>query len=226
VAASIRSLRDVPFFKGLGDPELEAVRGCLRERSFEKGQTLFSEGDACERIFFVKSGRVKLYRTSSAGREQILEVLEPGDTCACNPGAAEWHCASSAEALGPVTAWFLSREKYVEFVRKNALVSQTLNRIFAERLHCFSALIEEVSLMDAGKRVAKFLLELLSRDGARPGGTLAVPFTREELAQRLGLARETASRQLSHLQSLKLIDVGPREIVIHSKPGLEKYLAA
>lgn len=221
-------LKDIPFFKGLSEADLESVRSCLRERSFAKGQQLFHEGDPCERIFFVRSGRVKVYRTAGSGREQILETLNPGDTCACNPGETLWHCSSSAEAVEPATVWFISRAEYVRLVQSNSHLAHTLNRLFADRLQCFSSLIEEVSLKDSKKRLIKFLLELLDDSPASTGlkGMLSVPFTREELAQRLGIARETASRQLAQLKERKLIDIKPHQLIILDRKGLEKLLEA
>ena len=216
------AIKDIPFFQGLSKSELEAVKQCLREKSFEKGESLFIEGAICERVFFVKSGRVKLTRTASSGREQILETLGPGDTCACNPGSTAWHCASTAVALTPCSAWFLSRENYVRLVQTNAKLSQALNRLFAERLQCFSALIEEVSLKDSKKRLIKFLLDILSENKGKD--LLVLSFTREELAQRLGVARETVARQLYQLKDKKLIDIQPHQILILNKPGLEKLL--
>jgi len=221
------SIHDIPFFKGLPDKELEEVRQCLREKSFEKGQTLFLEGASCDRVFFVRSGRVKIYRIASNGREQTLETLENGDTCACNPGEARWTCSSSAEALTACTVWFLSREHYVRLVRTNTRLAQSLNRLFAERLQCFSALIEEVSLKDSRKRVAKFLLDLITAADRKSGTRQAVvslAFTREELAQRIGIVRETAARQLNALQRLKLIEIQPHQIVVRDRQGLEKLL--
>ena len=121
---------DVPFFRGLSKEEFASVRQCLREKSFEKGAALFMEGNSCEKIFFVKAGRVKLYRISSSGREQILETLGPGDTCACNPGSQGWSCASTAEAVTACTVWFLSRMDYVRIVQTSSTLARTLNRLF------------------------------------------------------------------------------------------------
>ena len=220
------SIENIPFFDGLSKEELAAVKDCLREKTFNKGESLFFEGKSCERVFFVKSGRVKLYRTSSSGREQILETLGPGDTCACNPGSLQWSCSSSAEAMTPCTVWFLSRDHYVKMVQTNSRLSRTLNRLFAERLQCFSSLIEEVSLKDSKKRLVKFLLDMLKEDTRKfsPEGVLLIPFTREELAQRIGAARETVARQLYQLKRKKLIDIKPRQILILDKTGLEKLL--
>lgn len=214
------TIKEIPFFKGLSEAELEAVKLCLRERSFKKGESLFVEGAACEKIFFVRSGRVKLVRTASSGREQILETLNGGDTCACNPGAALWQCSSTAVAMTACSAWFLSRENYVRLVQTNAKLSQALNRLFAGRLQCFSQLIEEVSLKSSKKRLVRFLLDMLSEGK----DTLAIPFTREELAQRTGMARETAARQLYQLKRKKLIDIKPHQIIIRDKARLEKLL--
>ncbi len=216
------NFKDFPFFKNLSREELLAVRTCFREKSFDKGQSLFLEGSDCKKIFFVKSGRVKLYRLGSGGREQILETLGPGDTCACNPGDMTWQCSSTAEAVTACTVWFLSKEHYVNLVKTNSNLAHSLNRLFAERLQCFSALIEEVSLKDSKKRVIKFLLDMLAENGAK--AALSIPFTREELAQRIGAARETVARQLHDLKRKKLIDIKSREILICDKEGLKKLL--
>ena len=216
------SIQDIPFFKDLSPNELNDIRQCLREKALEKGETLFLEGASCERIFFVKSGRVKLYRLGPSGREQILQTLEAGDTCACNPGVTEWNCASTAEAIVPSAVWFFSREHYVRLVQTNSKLARTLNRLFAERLQCFSSLIEEVSLKDSKKRLVKFLLDMLTENADQ--NALSVPFTREELAQRIGVARETAARQLYQLKRKKLLNIKPHQILIRDKEALRKLL--
>lgn len=221
------SLKEVPLFHGLSESELNSVKTCLREKSFEKGEILFYEGKCCERVFIVQSGRVKVYRTASSGREQILETLGPGDTCACNPGASAWSCSSTAEALTSAAVWFLSREDYVKMVNTNSKVSHALNQLFADKLRSFSSLIEEVSLKDVKKRLVKFLLDMLAEKthSSDQRDILLIPFTREEIAQRLGTARETVARYLYQLKRAKLIDIKPHQIVIRNKSGLEKLLA-
>ena len=219
-------LQSIPLFQGLSDAELDTIKPRLREKSFGKGEVLFHEGKCCERVFIVRSGRIKLYRTASSGREQILETLEPGDTCACNPGSAVWSCGSTAEALTSAEVWFLSREDYVKMVNANLKVSHTLNQLFAEKLRSFSSLIEEVSLKDVKKRLVKFLLDMLTEKSrsVTKEDILFIPFTREEIAQRLGAARETVARHLYQLKRAKLIDIKPHQILILDKPGLEKLL--
>lgn len=223
---SLSTLGQIGLFQGLSTSELSSIRTCLREKSFDKGELLFYEGKPCERIFIVLAGRVKIYRTAASGREQILEMLESGDTCACNPGATVWCCSSTAEAVTACKVWFLSREDYVKLVKENAKLSYTLNRIFAERLSHFSSLIEEVSLNDAKKRLVKFLLDMLEEHvkSDKEKDTLFIPFTREEIAQRIGSARETVARYLHELKRSKLIDIKPRQIIVRDKEALRKLL--
>ncbi len=218
------TLKEVPLFQGLSEAEFKAVASCLREKSFNKGEILFSEGKPCERVFIVQSGRVKLFRTASSGREQTLETLGPGETCACNPGSLNWSCMTTAQALDSCKVWYLSREDYVRMVQSNSRLSHTLNQIFAERIKAFSCLIEEVSLKDVEKRLVRFLLDMLAQKEGK-GNVLYVPFTREEIAQRIGAARETVARHLNQLKRAKLIDIKPYQITIRDKAGLENLLA-
>jgi len=219
-------IKDIPLFHDLTESELRDLKCCLRERTFKRGEILFYEGKSCERVFIVLSGRVKLYRTASSGREQILETLEAGDSCACNPGSSTWSCATTAEAVTPATVWFLSRDDYIKMVNTNSRVSRTLNQLFAEKLRSFGMLIEEVSLKDVKKRLVKFLLDMLKEKNYQGDGkdTLLIPFTREEIAQRLGTARETVARYLYQLKRARVIDIKPKQIIIRNKTGLEKLL--
>ena len=219
-------LKDVPLFQGLNEEAIGHLQSALKEKTFSKGDLLFFEGAGCEKIIIVRTGRVKLFRTTSGGREQILEVLMPGDTCACNPGYSAWYCSASAQGLTAGSVWYLSRQDYIRLVQNNSGLTQTLNEVFAKRLQCFSDLIEEVSLKDVKKRLIKFLLDMLKKKkmGVQKNDSLFIPFTREEIAQRLGTARETVARYLTQLKKAKLIDIKPHQITILNKEGLQKLL--
>ncbi len=219
-------LRKIPLFQDFSASELESIKTSLRERTFEKGEIIVAEGNICERIFIVLKGRVKLYRTSSEGREQTLEVLDPCNTCACNPGSWTWQCPMTAEAATPCRILYLSRDDYNRLVERNPHFLHALNRVFAERLVRLSSLIEEVSLKDVKKRLVKFLLDMLAAKQVRPGANevLFIPFTREDLARRIGAVRETVARQLHQLKKTGLIDLESHQIIIRDKEGLAKLL--
>jgi CRP/FNR family transcriptional regulator len=210
-------IKDIPLFKDLSGDELAQAGECLIEKSFKKGETLFMEGSACERVFIVREGRVRVFRGSSAGREQTLETLGPGDTCACHPGPEKQNCSSSATAMTPCRVWYLSREHFARLVRSNQKVSQALLRIFSQKLRCFGALIEDISLKNTKQRLIKFLLDA----GSGPDG---LSMTREEIAQRTGMVRETVARHLAELKSAHLVALEARRIVLLNKAGLGRLL--
>lgn len=219
-------LKKIPLFERLPQRELDLLSAHLIEKFFRKGEILHAGGNPCGQVFFIESGRVKLYRTSARGKEQIYEILGPGETCACNPGHNEWQCPANAEALSPCTVWYLPRTYYLDLIARNPLLTQSLNELFAERLRRFEDIIEDVTLKDTKRRVIKFLLDSAERKKIHnPGGdVLFIPFTREELSHRLGAARETIARHISELKKLKLIDVKPYQIIILNKEALEKLL--
>jgi CRP/FNR family transcriptional regulator len=217
------SLKQIPLFQGLSEEALSEIQSCLREASFGKGEALFREGTPCERIFIVREGRVKLCRVSSEGKEQILQRLGPGDTCACHPGSSDWACLATAEALTPCTVWLLSRNDFARMLGKHPQLAQALNRLLAERLRCFGALATEISLKSVKARLVKFLLAMLASNKEK-GNVLFIPFTRQEMAQSIGASRETVTRHLHNLKRQKLIDIKPYQIIIRDKEGLENLL--
>ncbi len=218
--------RDVSLFRDLARDEKIHVKKYLKEQSFKRGELLFLEGNLCERIFIVRSGHIKIFRLSSSGKEQILEVLGPGDTCACNPGAEHWSCSSSGQALTDCCVWILSRFNYVQIIRNNSRLAHTLNHIFADRLCRFSTLIESVSLDDPRRRLIKFILSMMDNEGWRCEKEDCFCFTmiQDEIARRLGLGRVTVARHLGQLKKLKLISCQSRRIIILDKEGLKKAL--
>lgn len=218
-------LNQVSLFHDFSKEELNQIKKCLREKTFEKGEVLNHEGQPCERIFIVQQGKLKLCRTSSTGHQQTLEVLERCDTCACNPGSPNWKCPMMVQAETAGKIWYLTREDYAALVEKNSKFSHSLTRLFAERLVRFSSLIEQVSLNDVRKRLVKFLLDMLGKNkNVAKKGVLFVPFTRQDLAERLGAARETVARHISDLRKKKLIEIHPYQIIIRDKEALEKLL--
>ncbi len=220
------NLKQVGLFQDLAPDELNTVKTLLKEKSFQNGEVLFFEGKQCERIFIVRSGRVKIFRISASGREQILEILNPGDTCSCNPGQGAWACSATAEALTLCTVWFFPRDNYVKLIRTNTKVMQSLNKIFAKRLCQFSSLIEQVSLNHVKKRLMKFMLDMLKeyKTAEESKDVLSLPFTREEIAQRIGTSRETVARYLHQMKRDGLIDIESRQIVIRDRAGMELQL--
>ena len=82
---TLDTIQGISLFRDLSFKEKKAVIPTIVRKKFAKDEVISIAGEPCQEVFFVLSGRVKIFRTSLNGREQILEVLESGDTCAWNP---------------------------------------------------------------------------------------------------------------------------------------------
>jgi len=220
-------IEEITLFENFKDKDFRQLKACLHEKTFSKGEILFREGECCERVFFIAAGRIKIYQTAENGREQIFEILEEGDSCACNAGHKKWNCSATGEALSNCVVWFLSRNDYSGMVVKNEVLSRNLLELFSRKIKDTRNLVGEVSLKDVKKRLIKFLLDMHQKQSA--GGSpsmLEIPFTREELAQRLGSTRETVTRYLTQLKEDGLIDILPSKIKVISGENLSSELNA
>lgn len=196
------------------------------EKSYTKGQFLHFSGDECQNITIVRLGQIKVFRTALSGREVIIEILEPGDTCACNPGSLTWQCSSSAQALSDCNVWVLGRTHYVRLVQNNLNISRALNQVFAKKMRQLCSFMEDISLNNSKKKLIKFLIDMHEQTCVQGQKTyiFELPFTREEIAHRIGTTRETVTRHLSQLKRQKMIDVRSKHIGIKKIKELRRLL--
>jgi CRP/FNR family transcriptional regulator len=222
----VRSIREVSFFDGLSWIDLELVQKCLRERTLKKGDIIFSQGDRCRQVFFVRSGQIKICRNSRAGRQQIVEVLNPGQTCACHPGSCEWCCAATAISMKSGRIWFVSTKDFNRLMNSSPNLAFKLNMLFAEKIRDINHLMEGFSLQDARERLVRFILEQrkAGQVGSQNDDVVNIAFTREEIAHCIGTTRETAIRYLYELKSKRLIDIRNHQIILRDVEGLANIL--
>lgn len=218
-------IEDVELFSYLTAEDFVQLKKCLHEKKFKKGDLLFREGQCCERVFIVAAGRVKIYKLAENGREQIFEILEAGQSCICNPGRNKWDCTATGEALTDCSAWFLNRSDFSGLINSNGRLSKGLLDLFSGKIQTLRNLVGEVSLQDVKKRLIRFLLDLHAENaGKADSSVLEIPFTREEMGQRLGTTRETVTRYLMQLKEEGDIEVLPSQIRVISASRLENKL--
>ena len=219
MSVPLEFLRLVPYFKGLTDVELERIRPLVRERSYGRGEMVILEGDPCEAIYFVKAGRVKVFKTSPEGKEQVLRIMKPGDTFnevpvfdgGCNP--------ASVETLDPVVLYQLSAEDMHRLMSDVPAISRNVIRVLSSRLRHLVELVEDLSFRHVTGRVAKILLQH-ARDATAADGTARL--TQQQMATMAGTAREMVGRALKALEQAGAIKMEQGRIVILDRQALER----
>jgi len=220
-------LRKSPLFAALPDDDLRRVADLAVPRRFAKKEAVFREGDRADGFFLVASGKVKVFKLSGEGKEQVLHVLEPGQTFAEAVIFEGGVYPAHAEALADTELLFLPKRPFVDLLERNPKVAIRMLASLSRWLKRMTDLVESLSLRDVETRLVLYLSEELQSRGipARNGAEFDLPVSKHVLASRLGTVPETFSRTLKKLQDDGLIAVRGRRIRILSAGPLFSMLA-
>jgi CRP/FNR family transcriptional regulator, dissimilatory nitrate respiration regulator len=210
-------LRRVGVLSGLDDPTLEKLGARCEPRAHRAGVTLFSADDRCQGLYVIRSGRVRVYRCSPDGREQVTMVAGPGQALAELSLFDQANCISSAVTMEETHLIFLSREAFLDVYGANPEMSQAVITALVERLRSFAGRKEPVNSRDVAGRLAVFLADYADQAGhSTPGGIeVSLHRTQEELSREIGTARESVSRAFKALRQRGLLEqIGHDRIVI------------
>jgi len=227
MTAPAEILRKTPMFAILPDEDLRRVAAIAVSRRYGKKETVFREGDRADGFFVVSSGKVKVFKLSDEGKEQVLHVLEPGQSFAeaaiFEGGAYPAH----AEVLADSELLLLPKHAFIDLLEKNPKVAIRMLASLSRWLKRMTDLVESLSLRDVESRLVFYLSEELNSRGIPPrnGATLELPVSKNVLASRLGTVPETFSRTLKKLQDEGLIAVRGKQIRILSAGPLFSLLS-
>ncbi|MFZ5996684.1 MAG: Crp/Fnr family transcriptional regulator [Nitrospirota bacterium] len=210
----------VPLFHGLRKEQLEEVTDILVDQTFGKGQGIFSEGEEAAGFYVVISGRVKIFKLSSEGKEQILHFVAPGEAFGEVPMFAGGRFPAHSEAIEKSRIFFFPRAVFLELIKKDPSLAMNMLADLSKRLRQFTRLVEELSLKEVPGRLAAYLLYLSDRENG--SGDLELTITKGQLASLLGTIPETISRILGKMSSQEIIQVQGRRITILDRQALEE----
>ena len=209
-------LREAPLFRELDDEAAVALRASLTETRLRRGEVLFREGDSGDKLFIVTEGKVKLGKSSSDGRENLLAILGPGqmfgELSLFDPGPR----SATVTAVTDCTMKSLSHDELGRWLNGRPEVARGLLLQLAGRLRKANDVAADLVFSDVPGRVAKALLDLSSRFGrvADDGVHVHHDLTQEELAQLVGASRETVNKALADFASRGWLRLEPRSVVI------------
>ncbi len=227
-SAPLSVLKKVMLFSSLSEPEFAFLTQHLIRRSFNAGQLIFGEGDACTGLYVVQSGNVRIFKSSAGGREQVLAIEGPGSSIAELPVFDGGNYPASAQAINDCSLFFFSRQDFQTLCLQHPQVALKVLRVVGARLRRLVGIIEELSFTTVRHRLIALLVRIGKAEGDRNGDVIAVtlPINNSELAAQIGTVRELVSRNLSRLQSEGLIVVDNRKVEIPSLKRLEAELGA
>ena len=221
---SIDLLRRCPLFAGLREEELKRIRAIAIPKQVGKKEVLFSEGREAKGFYVILSGKIKLYKISPEGKEQILHVVSAPDAFAEAALFLEGTYPAFAEALMDSQVLFFPKRDFIQLIEKNPQLSINMIVSLSHFLKKFASLIEELSLKEVSSRIAKYLIDLSlkqSKEGKGPR-EVELDLSKTQLASKLGTISETLSRTLAKMKVKGIIDVKKNRILILNRETLEE----
>jgi len=209
----------IPIFNGLPDDQLSAVKQIAVEKKVNKGQLLFSEGDEGKGFFVIAEGRLKVFKVSPEGKEQILHILGPGQPFGEASVFAGQKFPANAQAIETSRVFFLPRSAIVNLIAANPSLALNMLAVMSKKLRQFSIQIENLSLKEMPARLASYLIYLAEEQGVDDVITLRI--SKGQLASILGTIPETLSRIFAKLSGQNLIRVDGKKITLLDRNGLE-----
>jgi CRP/FNR family transcriptional regulator len=224
---SAKLLKKAPVFTGVSEKELEEIIAIASLKQVEKRKILFSDCEEANGFYVVLSGKVKLYKVSPEGKEQIVHVISPFDSF----GEASLFIKGShpfyAETLNDCQLLFFPKKNFLRLLKKNFRLSANMTITLSDYVKRLSTLIEDLSLKEVPSRIAKYLLDLSlkqSKEG-KSFEDVELDLSRSQLASRLGTIRETLSKTLAKMKAQGIIDIKKNRIYILNREALEKIAA-
>jgi len=221
---SVELLKQCPLFAGLREEDLKRIRGIALLKQVGKREVLFSDGEQAKGFYVILSGKVKLYKISPEGKEQILHMVSAPDAFAEAALFHEGSYPAFAEALVDSQLLFFPKRDFIHLIERNPQLSINMIVSLSHFLRNFASLIEELSLKEVSSRVAKYLIDLSlksAKDGKNPK-EVDLDLSKTQLASKLGTISETLSRTLSKMKAKGVIDVNKNKILILNRELLEE----
>lgn len=185
---------------------------------FSEGQLLQVEGEAAEAMFVVLRGRIKIFRTATTGREQVMHVAGPGDHVNLVPLIDGGRCPASLQALTEADLLVCTAEAFEALLSREPRLARIMMKDLARRQRHLVRLVDELALHTVQSRLIRLLLD---RAEASERGEDVVPLTQTEMASQIGTVREMVGRTLRILEGLGLIKLEAGRITVVDRAGLE-----
>jgi len=218
------ALRTASLYRGLSDEDRRRLEEVSLVRSWDKGETVFSEGDPADFLLTVLAGRVKVVKLQPSGKEVILEIFGPGDPVGAVVAYEGRPFPASAVALERTTCLLVRRAPLFQLLEKHPTLVRGLLSAFTRRIVELTQRIPEVAGARVETRFAHLFLKLADRAGRPAAAGVFIPMvlSRQELADLTGTTIETCIRLMSRWGKERVVETEKDGFVLHDRAALEK----
>jgi CRP/FNR family transcriptional regulator/CRP/FNR family cyclic AMP-dependent transcriptional regulator len=224
MSTSADLLQKVPLLAGLSDEDREVLAEAIARRRYRKGDIVMQKEEPGHALFIVERGSVRIYVPSAQGNDLILAVLGEGDFFGDLSLLDGRPRSASAAVTTDSVLLMLERSDFIALITRRPAAAMAVLEAVAGRLRETDEMASDLAFLDVAGRLAKRLLDLASAHGVQRGGGVLIDLsvTQEDLANMIGVTRESVNRNLSDFRNLGLISNQGRKIVIRDAAGLRR----
>ncbi len=219
-----KSLSESVLFSGLDAAHMRLVEQAAQQVSVDKGAFLFFQDDPADRFYVILSGKVKIFKSSPDGKEQILLMAGPGDSFGEAALFATKTYPAAAEVVESGDLVYFTLRRFMSLVHENPTIAVNMIARLSMLLHHLTRLVQRLSLEDVVTRLAEYILDLLPDDQAA-GQSIVLDEKKMVLASILGTIPETLSRAFAGLVKTGAISIDGQTIIMHDRRRLAEIAA-
>lgn len=218
-------IKENTLFTRLTDSQLDAFKDVVSISNYKKREMIFMEGDECTGLYIIRTGRVKVVRSSSTGKEQIISILNPGDLLGFEVFYEGKVYKNSAAAMEDCELCYIDKNSFFQILEKEPDISRKLIISLGRELNLAYERIGYLGLLNAKEKLAQLLYTLASEYGIKCDGGVKLNLTlsRLEIAELLGITQETSIRLLKSFKEEGILDIKRKEIIIKSLEKLKAF---
>lgn len=210
------------FKQSLSEEDFRKYLDNKKSMPISKGKLVFEEGKMPRGVYYIEQGAVKLYKIGFNKKQQILRFAKEGDLIGYRSLLSEEEYGASAEAMTPVQVSFIPANIFHKLLMNDSKLSYAMLQKISCELGEYSNTIALLAQKTVRERLAEVLLLLELKLGIDPEGFIKLSLTREEIANLIGTATESAIRLISEFKQDHLIEVEGRNIKILDQDRLRK----
>ena len=217
-------IKENALFTGLNARQLDAFKDVVVISSHRKREVIFMEGDECTGLYIIRTGRVKILRSSSQGKEQIIKILNPGELLGFEVFYDGKVYKNTAVAMEECELCYVDKNIFFQILEKEPAVAKKLILAMGEELNHAYERIGNLGLLNAREKLAHLLFTLANEYGVKSDGGVKLNLTlsRLEIAELLGITQETSIRLLKSFKEDGILDIRRKEIIIKSLSKLKQ----
>lgn len=209
----------VPIFNHLEKEQMDEIMAVTYSVSFKKGENIYCAGDKSDSLYIVSKGKIKIYRLSESGKEQLLRILHPGDFTGELALFSETVHKEYAKAIEETRVCTIKRSELRELLLKYPSISLKVLTEFSSRLEQSEKQATRFATEKVETRIALFLVECM--DNEKQSTEVVLPMNKKDMASYLGTTPETISRKLAELEEVEYIKlISNKKIKILDLDGL------